>query len=270
MDFYTLVFVCTTYLSFSKILGDSPECDDSAETAKIVKSCPQNNNEWNKAAKIKGCEKMSHSCSSFVYHCVINAWGNETIEVCARPVMIVGNACAEYNYGGRRIQRNGNFHCEECPPYFSNESYRYQECYEYVKNVKTSQTTQLTTESKDKESTTQGMIYLSSSLTPNEESARLYQDTDTPKTSSHIIIIVMCVVVGLAAIAVVFTVKRQSLTGKLFACFKKTVLQNEDLNAQPSEIVIESVEEGLEVNTVLLDKRTHTFIQDTFRELNES
>lgn len=53
------------------------------------------------------------------------------------------------------------------------------------KNFKTSQTTQLTTESIDKESTTQELVYLSSSLTPNEESARLYQDTDSPKTSSH-------------------------------------------------------------------------------------
>uniref|UniRef100_A0A8W8JGS6 Uncharacterized protein n=1 Tax=Magallana gigas TaxID=29159 RepID=A0A8W8JGS6_MAGGI len=165
---------------------------------------------------------------------------------------------------------NGNVHCEECPSYLSNESYKYQECYEFFKNVKTPQTTQLTTESIDKESTTQGMLYLFSSLTPNEESARLYQDTDTPKTSSHIIIIIICVVVGLAAIAVVFTVKRRSLTEKSFACFKKTVLQNEDLNAQPSEIVIGSVEEGLEVKTVLLDKPTHTFIQDTFREHNES
>lgn len=254
MDFYTLVFVCTTYLSFPKVFGGSTECDESAETAKIVKSCPQNINEWNKAAKIKACEQMSHSCSSFVYHCVINAWGNETIEVCAPRVRIVGNVCAEYNYGGRRIQGNRNVHCEQCPSYLSNESYKYQECYEYVKNVKTSQTTQLTTESIDKESTTQGMLYLSSSLTPNKESARLYQDTDIPKTSGHIVIIIICVVLGIAAIAVVFTVKRRSLTEKMFDCFKKTVLQNEDFNAQPSEIVIGSVEEGLEVKTVLLDK----------------
>uniref|UniRef100_A0A8W8JL70 Uncharacterized protein n=1 Tax=Magallana gigas TaxID=29159 RepID=A0A8W8JL70_MAGGI len=150
---------------------------------------------------------MSHLCSSFVYHCVINAWGKETIES---------------NYGRRKIQRNGNVHCEECPSYFSNESYKYQECYEYVKNIKTSQTTQLTTESIDKESTTQEMVYLSSSLTPNEESARLYQNTDTPETSSHIIII--CAVVGLAAIAVVFTVIRQSWTNKIFACFNKIVI----------------------------------------------
>uniref|UniRef100_K1QHL3 Uncharacterized protein n=1 Tax=Magallana gigas TaxID=29159 RepID=K1QHL3_MAGGI len=62
------------------------------------------------------------------------------------------NVCAEYNYGGGRIQRNGNVNCEECPSYFSNESYKF---------------------------------------------------------------------VGLAAIAVVFTVKQRSLTGKLFACFKR-------------------------------------------------
>lgn len=72
-----------------QVFGNS-ECEDSAETAKTVKSCPQNIIEWNEAAKNKGCEKMSHSCSSFEYHCVINAWGNETIEVCAPPVRIVG------------------------------------------------------------------------------------------------------------------------------------------------------------------------------------
>lgn len=55
-----------------------------------MKSCPQNVNEWNEAAARKGCEKISHSCSSFVYHCVINAWGNETIEVCAPRLLIVG------------------------------------------------------------------------------------------------------------------------------------------------------------------------------------
>lgn len=61
-----------------------------------------------------------------------------------------------------------------------------QECYEYIKNVKTSQTTQRTTESIYMESTTQEMVYSSSSLTTNEESARLYQNTDTPNTSSHV------------------------------------------------------------------------------------
>lgn len=57
-----------------------------------MESCPQNVDEWNEAASRKGCENISHSCnsSSFEYHCVINPWGNETIEVCAPSLTIVG------------------------------------------------------------------------------------------------------------------------------------------------------------------------------------
>lgn len=55
-------------LSFTGFFfGNSAECKDSAETAKIVKVCPQNINEWVKAAKNEGSEKMSNSCSLFVY-----------------------------------------------------------------------------------------------------------------------------------------------------------------------------------------------------------
>lgn len=78
------------------------------------------------------------------------------------------------------INKSWNTHTNILGVFFTD-----QECYEYVKNVKASQTTQLTTESIDKESTTQVMLYLASSLTPNEESVRLYQDTHTPKTSTH-------------------------------------------------------------------------------------
>lgn len=55
--------------------------------------------EWNEAAANKGCEQMSHSCnsSSFDYHCVINTWGNETIEVCDPRSMIVGKSASIYH-----------------------------------------------------------------------------------------------------------------------------------------------------------------------------
>lgn len=61
-----------------------------------MKSCPQNVKEWNLEAVKKGCEKMSHSCSSFEYHCVINSWGNETIEVCAPRTKIIGKNTSTY------------------------------------------------------------------------------------------------------------------------------------------------------------------------------
>lgn len=77
---------------------NSTECIDSATAAtiRIVKSCPQNIKKWNEAAVRKGCEKIKHTCSSFEYHCVINAWGNETIEICAPSLMIIGKNASIY------------------------------------------------------------------------------------------------------------------------------------------------------------------------------
>lgn len=59
-----------------------------------------------------------------------------------------------------------------------------QECYEHVKNAKTSHTTQLTTESISVESTEE-KVNQSTSVTPMENSARLVQNIDNQNTMSH-------------------------------------------------------------------------------------
>lgn len=66
------------------------KCNESKATAKIVNACPKTAREWNEAAKKKGCRNITHSCTSFEYHCVMNALRNETIEVCAPSWSIVG------------------------------------------------------------------------------------------------------------------------------------------------------------------------------------
>lgn len=71
-------------------------CIETLATYNIVKSCPHNVKEWNEAVARKGCKKMTHQCSSFEYHCVINGWGNETVEVCAPRVLIVGKNASTY------------------------------------------------------------------------------------------------------------------------------------------------------------------------------
>lgn len=63
-------------------------------TVRKVESCPHNVKEWKEAAARKGCEKMT--CSSFEYHCVINAWGNGTREVCAPRLLIIGKNIYRY------------------------------------------------------------------------------------------------------------------------------------------------------------------------------
>lgn len=76
----------------------------------------------------------------------------------------------------------------------------------------------------------------------------------------------------ISAIAVVFTVKQRSWADKIFAHFKRAVLQSENLKVQQPDIetVIGSVEEGFEVKTILLDEIKHTCIQDEYHEFNES
>lgn len=65
-------------------------CLESTETATPVSICPKTEKEWQRAANRKNCSNMKHTCSSFVYHCVINAWINETIEVCAPKRVVIG------------------------------------------------------------------------------------------------------------------------------------------------------------------------------------
>nr|XP_022286559.1 uncharacterized protein LOC111099537 isoform X2 [Crassostrea virginica] len=113
-------------LNLARIFVNADECIVSKSTVKKVKSCPQTAEEWRNAADKKGCESHNHS---FLYHCVMNTWRNETVEVCALAIRIVGNVCPEYNVGGCRIQRSLE-NCSECPvSYSSSRSYLYKGCY---------------------------------------------------------------------------------------------------------------------------------------------
>lgn len=60
-----------------------------------MESCPTNYQEWETAAKLKKCETTAaqQKCAEaeiFVYHCVINGFENETLEVCAPHKLITG------------------------------------------------------------------------------------------------------------------------------------------------------------------------------------
>lgn len=61
-------------------------CLGSLETVGIVDDCPVSEEEWKKAAVMKNCSAYASQCDKpdrFVYHCVINTFLNETLEVCA-------------------------------------------------------------------------------------------------------------------------------------------------------------------------------------------
>ncbi|XP_052691823.1 uncharacterized protein LOC128169791 [Crassostrea angulata] len=116
--------------------NNKPSCLESTLSAVYVESCPRTVDEWREADNRKNCKQIAHSCTSFEYHCVITAWKNGTVEVCAPRQQIIGKVCAEFNVGGNRIQRNDNTQCQKCPEvYNSRDAFRYPECYDHVKST---------------------------------------------------------------------------------------------------------------------------------------
>lgn len=75
--------------------GDQDKCRKAMQDlVKVVKSCPKSRKEWDIAASKKNCEipmLCMKSEEPYLYHCVINGFRNETLEVCAPRRIIFGN-----------------------------------------------------------------------------------------------------------------------------------------------------------------------------------
>lgn len=65
------------------------------DLVKVVASCPTSKHEWDIAASKKNCEHLAALCNTskkpYLYHCVINGFRNQTLEVCAQGRIIFGN-----------------------------------------------------------------------------------------------------------------------------------------------------------------------------------
>lgn len=62
----------------------------------VHKICPDSTESRNQRAKEVGCELMTNSCADsvdYVYHCLLNEWGNNSMEICAPTTKIVGKIC---------------------------------------------------------------------------------------------------------------------------------------------------------------------------------
>lgn len=58
----------------------------------IVMNCPDSEEKWREAAARKNCAAYANMCrdpESLVYHCLLNEYINETLEVCAYAQNIV-------------------------------------------------------------------------------------------------------------------------------------------------------------------------------------
>ncbi|XP_062604450.1 uncharacterized protein LOC134266242 [Saccostrea cucullata] len=112
-------------------------CPQSRQTMSPVLSCPTNEDEWKRRSAEKNCSRFQQQCpegGDSVYHCVLNSFINETLEVCAPEVRIIGSRCVEYNVRGAIIQESPYLKCNSsCPfSYLSTAVYKYHECFENV------------------------------------------------------------------------------------------------------------------------------------------
>ncbi|XP_061167903.1 uncharacterized protein LOC133176857 [Saccostrea echinata] len=146
----TLIFfeaaILFKYSSDQSCVNAADSCETSRRTVARVNKCPENKTEWVEAAKRKKCSSLAGLCPEpdrFVYHCVLNFFLNETLEVCAYGRRILLGRCTEYSILGNLIQES-RVDCKmfprPCPViYPSTEAYKYQGCYNLVQRPTTSQ-----------------------------------------------------------------------------------------------------------------------------------
>lgn len=139
-----LVVLIPIWCWVSKVVSNS--CPVSRETVQIVDDCPNSEQKWREAAARKNCSAYASQCDEperLVYHCVINAYVNQTLEVCAYGRIIVLGVCTEYSFGGNAIQQNYKAKCIQfsqspCPNgYPSTDAYKYPGCYNLTKMRRT-------------------------------------------------------------------------------------------------------------------------------------
>lgn len=135
------VFLIVHLLLIQGYINENIHCKEAVDSVETVSSCPTSKEQWDKAASRKKCwdKALKQTCSvpeKFVYHCVINGYGNSTLEVCAPERLILGH-CTEFNEVGGVIQDqllsrcNGVFpRCDDY--YLSSKAYKYEDCYKIV------------------------------------------------------------------------------------------------------------------------------------------
>uniref|UniRef100_A0A8W8JQM8 Chitin-binding type-2 domain-containing protein n=1 Tax=Magallana gigas TaxID=29159 RepID=A0A8W8JQM8_MAGGI len=216
--FRLLVVMCIVLHGIGKIsVSGSDSCEVSPSTVQFVDICPDSEEKWKKAAARKNCSAFANQCSEperFAYHCVINEYVNETLEVCAYTQFIFLGKCTGYSIEGNVIQQNSRTDCSilthnPCPnAYNSDEAYRYPYCYQLTK--KSTTVTRNLTFTTDRD--TSGSIFTTPrfNVSSNTPVNMLGKEENTGNNiSTQTIIIVTCaVLVSIVLVAVYLVFKR--------------------------------------------------------------
>lgn len=137
----TYTVICC-FLFRTSLQSSRDSCHISRSTVQIVEDCPNSKKQWKQAAMRKNCAAYASQCSEperLEYHCVINPFFNQTLEVCAYAQNIVLGFCTEYSLSGNMIQQSAHTACltfteNSCPVFYrSTEAHKFPGCYDLTK-----------------------------------------------------------------------------------------------------------------------------------------
>uniref|UniRef100_K1RHD0 Uncharacterized protein n=1 Tax=Magallana gigas TaxID=29159 RepID=K1RHD0_MAGGI len=87
-----IVLMLILHTSMTTPEASKDACDVSRSTIQLVKNCPDSEEKWREAAARKNCAAYANQCSDptrLVYHCLLNEYINQTLEICAYAQNIV-------------------------------------------------------------------------------------------------------------------------------------------------------------------------------------
>lgn len=236
-----ILMVCIILHREAKTLvAGSNSCEVTRSTVQVVNGCPDSEESWREAAVMKKCDVPAKQCSEperLVYHCVINPYVNQTLELCAYSQNIVGGKCTSYVISGNVIQENWRTDCSKfkenaCPPYYrSDEAYKYQGCYQLIKKSTAGTNNSVSTRNPDNVvvfTTTSANI--SSNMSTNKH-VKIFRSGKEEKMDSNPIVIAIVVTVLLAIIiglVVIVIRKRKGKKRKRRQSLEKPNAEGED------------------------------------------
>ncbi|XP_065927858.1 uncharacterized protein [Magallana gigas] len=189
--FRLLVVMCIVLHGIGKTTAAlSNSCEVTRSTIQVVDGCPDSEEKWKKRAAIKNCAAYASHCAEperLVYHCVINPYVNQTLEVCAYAQNIVSGHCTSYSSSGNLIVPNLRTNCsafeeKPCPVFYrSDTAYNYPECYKLTQKSTT-------------------VTYIVPTTFPSNGSSST--DKDKPEGEEMVDILIACVTLGALAIII--------------------------------------------------------------------
>lgn len=187
---YFMIYLSIIFINQHRAISTEEQCYVSLATIETMSSCPSNEAELHLAKKRKPCEHIAEiqNCTErdkFKYHCVLNAWENKTVAVCA-PEIISKGFCLKFDEVGARLQelydRDCTNHSKPCKTRFSSSNVlHYLQCNDVPRRKNESANKAVQTE--DHESTNKTVL----TNHQNDSANSIFQTEDHESTNKTVL-----------------------------------------------------------------------------------